>query len=277
LYIDSFLSKKKCMSKISFYLRRLLVIISIKSCDLILTASKSLLKDIKQTVKISDRNAVVNNFGVLLEKFNKNRQSSENIALLSDGRIIKLLYVSEYSDYKNLTTLLKALKLLNRDEKLKFLLTSTLDPMQFSKVDVASRDIDKKLLSDAEIANCIYCTGSIKYENIENLYKENDIFIFPSLVESFGYPLVEAMASGLPIVASDTPINREICENAAVYFNAMDSKDLTQKILEVSQNKELRNFLINAGLKRVRLCFDFKMHIKRMLDIFIMLSSEGKV
>ena len=101
----------------------------------------------------------------------------------------------------------------------------------------------------------------------EKLYQENDIFVFPSLVESFGHPLVEAMASGLPIIASDIPVHREICADAAVYFDPLDPDDLADKIVALSNNKNLFQDLREEGMKRVKMYFNWKDHVVRLVKI----------
>jgi glycosyltransferase involved in cell wall biosynthesis len=64
--------------------------------------------------------------------------------------------------------------------------------------------------------------GRLPLEMTYQLYTEADVFFFPSVCESFGFPLVEAMGAGLPIVAADTEVNREICGAAALYFKPGD-------------------------------------------------------
>ncbi len=68
--------------------------------------------------------------------------------------------------------------------------------------------------------------GNKDAAGISALYDTLDIFAFPSLVESFGFPLVEAMAKGLPVVAADTASNREVAGNAGSYFSPFDSEAL---------------------------------------------------
>jgi len=180
---------------------------------------------------------------------------------------MQLLYVSEYGDYKNLTTLLKALPLVRRQSVDNFHVVTTADPGQFPDVEIVTREEDKLLATHPLVAPLVKFTGSVPYEEISKLYLESDFFVFPSVAESFGHPLVEAMASGLPIVASDIPICREICGDAALYFNPFDPQDLAEKILVLLNNSNLRKQLSQIGRRRAEAQFDWKDHVSRLKDI----------
>ena len=65
---------------------------------------------------------------------------------------------------------------------------------------------------------------------LDELYRRADVFLFPSLCESFGFPMVEALGYGLPIVAADTPINRELCGEAALYYAPLDASAAAQQL-----------------------------------------------
>jgi glycosyltransferase involved in cell wall biosynthesis len=64
------------------------------------------------------------------------------------------------------------------------------------------------------------------------LYQACDLMVYPSLCESFGFSMVEAMGHGLPIVAADTPVNREMCQAAALYYSPLDPATGAQAILD---------------------------------------------
>jgi glycosyltransferase involved in cell wall biosynthesis len=92
--------------------------------------------------------------------------------------------------------------------------------------------------------------GEIDATGISALYDSLDIFAFPSLVESFGFPLVEAMAKGLPIAAADTPSNREIAREAGLFFPATDAEALAGILGEFIDNMSLRTASSAAALHR---------------------------
>lgn len=93
---------------------------------------------------------------------------------------------------------------------------------------------------------------SIPYSQIHKIYQNADIFILPSRgsttwQEQFGMVAVEAMSCGLPVLVSDTPVMREVCQNAGIYFNQGDSLGLTQKLKQIISDAKLRkNLAVSA-------------------------------
>src|SRR5262249_10925390 len=136
-------------------------------------------------------------------------------------------------------------------------------------------ELDKALACDRQVAPCVRFVGSVPYDRIQVLYRQSDLFIFPSLAESFGHPLVEAMASGLPIIASDIPVHREICDEAAVYFSALDPQDLADKILTLRGNAELRERLGGVGRARAEARFSWGSHVQRLVKILEEAATKG--
>lgn len=83
------------------------------------------------------------------------------------------------------------------------------------------------------------------------LYAAAAALIFPSLCEGFGFPLVEAMSCGAPVVASDIPSSREVCGDAAEFFAPRDSFDCVAAILRV-QDRAQRRALVSKGIERAK-------------------------
>ena len=61
--------------------------------------------------------------------------------------------------------------------------------------------------------------GRIEHEDLSSVLTQYDAFVFPSMAETFGFPMVEAMRAGVPLVVSDIPVHREVCGDAAAYFS----------------------------------------------------------
>jgi glycosyltransferase involved in cell wall biosynthesis len=87
---------------------------------------------------------------------------------------------------------------------------------------------------------------------LRSLYSGAVALVFPSLYEGFGFPLVEAMSCGAPIVSSDIPSSREVCGDAAEFFQPRDSAGCVKAILRV-QERENRELLIAKGVERAKL------------------------
>jgi glycosyltransferase involved in cell wall biosynthesis len=87
-------------------------------------------------------------------------------------------------------------------------------------------------------------------EKMPLLYAAAGALIFPSLYEGGGIPVMEAMASGCPVVASDLPTTREFAGDAALRFNAASAEDMARAMDEAERSSELRWRLARAGFER---------------------------
>ena len=74
--------------------------------------------------------------------------------------------------------------------------------------------------------------GRVSDDELVRLYNQAACFVFPSLYEGFGLPPLEAMACGCPVLVSDIPVEREVCGDAAQYFNPLDSKNILHTITQ---------------------------------------------
>jgi len=94
-------------------------------------------------------------------------------------------------------------------------------------------------------------------DELRRLYSNAIALLFPSLYEGFGLPLVEAMACGCPVIASDIPICREVCHEAAVFVDMSDGNNFISYLGEISTLEKRRSRLIKDGLK-TSLIYDWK-------------------
>lgn len=261
----------------SYYLRRWLICESARHADLVIIPSQATLDALTRFASIPARKVLVNPFGQPppcsawgeKEPANAQRRSDE-----SDP--VKLLYVSYYMAHKNLTTLLKAMPLLNGRGNRRFHLTSNLNPTAEGANWIVTANTDLGLVNQDHGPDCVRLIGPLTAGETDKLYSQFDIFVFPSLVESFGFPMVEAMAHGLPVVAANTPINREICGEAAVYFSPLDPEDLARQVDRVASDQKLRAKLAAAGGARVAGVFQWDRHVKKFLEAARELLSPGR-
>jgi glycosyltransferase involved in cell wall biosynthesis len=92
--------------------------------------------------------------------------------------------------------------------------------------------------------------GYLPDDDVRHIYRLATAFVLPSLCEGFGIPLVEAMASGTPVLASSTSAIPEVCRDAAVYFQPEDPEDMAEKVISVLEGGELRESLVAKGKRR---------------------------
>jgi len=86
---------------------------------------------------------------------------------------------------------------------------------------------------------------------LQAVYRKAEIFVFPSIYEGFGFPLLEAMAHGVPTIAAESSSLPEIAGDASLYFDPMDAVQLESAIVRVLESHELRHALVSRGRERV--------------------------
>ena len=184
----------------------------------------------------------------------------------TDGSL-KLLFASHYNYYRNFETLIRALPLLRdrfANRPLKLLLTCKLsegaNPGSYSPRFAA------KLIQELAVADMIVELGTIPYSQLHQIYRRSDIYVTPAYTETFAHPLVEAMSSGLPVVASDLPVHREICEDAALYFSRFDPKELATRVAEIASSPGLASRLSAASVSRSA-TFSWRKHTDALLSL----------
>ncbi|NVM35976.1 MAG: glycosyltransferase family 4 protein [Candidatus Lokiarchaeota archaeon] len=96
----------------------------------------------------------------------------------------------------------------------------------------------KNLASSLGIQNCTTFLGFVDDDELLKLYASSDIYVFPSELEGFGQVILEAMASGIPVICANKPPMSEIIENGGLTFITNNSKDLSIKIISLLNNHE---------------------------------------
>lgn len=85
----------------------------------------------------------------------------------------------------------------------------------------------------------IHFLGRVSDEELVRLYNQAVCFVFPSLYEGFGLPPLEAMACGCPVLVSDIPVEREVCGDAALYFNPLEPSEILRIITQYLSNTDV--------------------------------------
>lgn len=124
-----------------------------------------------------------------------------------------------------------------------------------------------KVIKEAEIEQRINILGTVSFDTIVALYKTADMFIFPSLYEGFGLPILEAMALECPVISSNAASLPEVAADAALMFDPNNVQQLSELILRVVNDSSLRNQLIEKGRERAKL-FTWEKAAREMIKIF---------
>ncbi|MFA6260315.1 MAG: glycosyltransferase family 1 protein [Bacteroidia bacterium] len=92
-------------------------------------------------------------------------------------------------------------------------------------------------------------TGTVSDDDLIQLYAAAQTFVFASLFEGFGIPVLESMKSGCPVIASNTTSLPEVCGDAAILVNPDDPQEITRAMIEMDQ-EQIRDKYINLGVRR---------------------------
>jgi len=95
--------------------------------------------------------------------------------------------------------------------------------------------------------------GYVNGEELNRLYRNATAYINPSLYEGFGIPLIEAMSQECAVVVSDIPAFKEVCGDAALYFNPTDIEDMRRQMNRIMHDEDLRQQLAEKGIGQVKL------------------------
>jgi glycosyltransferase involved in cell wall biosynthesis len=186
----------------------------------------------------------------------------EAAARIAESPGIRLLYVTHAASYKGVELLLEASRVLRDDGLLPA--TTWLTIAREDWPEGFSRYVE--FIARHSLQTHVRLLGRIPHNAVHRLYEAADLFVYPSLCESFGFPLVEAMASGLPIVAADLPLHHEMCGEAAVYYPPRDPGGLAAAVTRVAQAVSLRTALAEAGRMRARR-FSWDDHVDAVMAV----------
>ena len=109
--------------------------------------------------------------------------------------------------------------------------------------------------------------GFIPEKKLNEFYNSLDLFIVPTIYDGFSLPGLEAMASGCPIITSNTSALPEVAGNAGILINPLDSEEISKTILKLAKNKKLRKTMSKKGLNHVKK-FKFDKEAKETLEIY---------
>jgi glycosyltransferase involved in cell wall biosynthesis len=157
-----------------------------------------------------------------------------------------LLTVTSLSQHKNLETLLRGFAQVIGTGEHQDLQLLIVGPSIQASVD----HFLKAEVVRLGIADRVHFIGRVANENLAQIYRKAKAFVLTSRFETFALPLVEAMACGVPIVATDLPVCREVCQEAARYFTTENDEELASQILNILGDGAIAEKMSYAGLKQ---------------------------
>ncbi len=179
-----------------------------------------------------------------------------------DNRLLTpyILYVGRICPMKNITALIEAFRLLQ--ERIPHRLVIVGDGEEHIEKEIRSGRLPADVLTDERIM----LLGYVENREMEALYRNASLFVFPSLYEGFGLPPLEAMAHDCPVVASFAASLPEVCGSAVYYVNPKNPDSMAEGMLRVLTDNALRQKLIRRGYARVR-CFSWDTSAREHLKV----------
>lgn len=154
-----------------------------------------------------------------------------------------LLYIGRLETKKNIQNLLKAFALLD-NQNVHLVLAGR--PGNFGYQEILA------LAKNPKIKDRVHLLGYVSAEDYPLILASADIFVFPSQFEGFGIPVLEAMSSGVPTVISDLAVLHEIADEASLYFNPQEPRDIANQIDLLLNKQSLQKDLVEKGFLQSR-------------------------
>lgn len=174
----------------------------------------------------------------------------------------KILIVSDIARRKNHVRLLKAFDLIQQEWPYAELVIvgSVIEPVPEFESLIADMQAEH---GDSKITRCNHASD----QDIVSLYSEADVFVYPSLYEGFGLPVLEAMACGCPVITSNVSSLPEVAGDAAILVDPHDPKAIARAMIAVLKDDELKREMSKRGVEQAQK-FSWEKTAKDFLEVF---------
>jgi glycosyltransferase involved in cell wall biosynthesis len=243
-------------------LSRDLVKKSVRRADLIICVSKYTYSKLAELFPGSEKKGVV-----IYPGFNYKEKEDDNVRDKSKKLIGErfglvgdyILFVGTIEERKNLVPLVEAVSMMNdRRVRVKLVIAG--------KIGYKGEEVIDKIKGLEYVEHL----GYVSEEEKEALYRNARVLVLPSKEEGFGFPVLEAMQYGVPVVASSGSSLEEVGGDAICLFNRGDAEEMMNVIMKVLMDDNLRQQLINKGYERCKL-FDWKETVAKIYDEYLKL------
>jgi glycosyltransferase involved in cell wall biosynthesis len=231
---------------------------SIKSSDLIITVSEYSKQDILKYYKVKENKikviyqAVDEEFKILNLADDEKKEIKKRLNL--PEHII--LYVGVIENRKNITGILRiADEVYKKDKDIKFVL--------IGKIGYGGEKLFEKIQTRE---NVVYL-GNVEDQLLKKIYNISSVFLFPSFYEGFGFPPLEAMKSGLPVVSSNNASLKEIIDSGGLLHEPDDYNSFVQDIFKLIGDKKFYLEVRNNGIERAKI-FNINHTAKELVNAF---------
>ncbi len=246
-------------------LMRLLFPISIRKAHHIVTISLATQNDLRHFFPRAWGKSSVIYPGVNMNRHEKAERDKTNDRTFRK-RFPFFLYVGDLSPTKNLERIVRAFADFKKYDKRQF-------SFLFAGKDTSGylENKLKPLVHELQLESSIEFCGFVSNDNLVDLYSRATCLVFPSLREGFGYPIVEAMHYGLPVITSNISSCPEVGGDAALYVNPRAVDELSLAMKRITQDESLRRELVARGKNRARI-FSVQAMASQYLNLLVKVS-----
>jgi len=225
--------------------------------DRIITGSESTKADIVKFLKVNAEKVEVIRFG--LEEGFRPVKHEKLVRVREKYHLPErfILFVGTIEPRKNIVSLVHAFHRMNRND-----ISLVIAGRRGWLYEEVFREIEKLNLGDRVIF-----LDYVPETDLPLIYNSASVFVYPSLYEGFGFPPLEAMACGVPVVTSNKSSLPEIVGDAGVLINPENVEEIKEAIIDVLEDEALRKDMVKKGLKRVKL-FSWKKCAEDTLKLY---------
>ena len=240
----NFIYARNSFSRAGYLVWRLMVPPSARHTDKIITVSQSSKRDIVKLLDLAPERVQVIYEAVPDIRPDRWRQSLVDFSQygICDQPIVS---VASSHPHKNLPRLIEAYNILVRSYGLK-------NQLVLVGHRRAHAGLLETMIEQLGLEGKVILTGYVPDAHLQELYSRAILFVFPSLYEGFGLPILEAMTNGIPVVCSGVSSLPEVAGDAALFFDPYDVNDIAMKMYQVLQDLDLRQELISKGYENVK-------------------------
>lgn len=232
----------------NFYTKAIMSLAAKKSKKII-SVSSSTKNDLLEILKVPEHKVDVIHEGLDESYFNGNLSNNKSNFFnknfgLNDGDEY-FLFIGERRPHKNLVRLIEAFSIFKQKTPNKIKLV-------IGGKKYASYDEPERKAHELNFTNEVIFLGYIPEDDLQLLYKNARCFIFISIYEGFGIPILEAMACGIPIITSNISSMPEVAGEAALTVNPYNVAEIAEAIHRITYDSNMSQRLVDTGLKRVK-------------------------
>ncbi|WP_242118887.1 glycosyltransferase family 4 protein [Aestuariivivens sediminicola] len=179
-----------------------------------------------------------------------------------------MLHLANKDPRKNTKNVIKAFEGFLRTTRIPYKLVM----LGYTKEDLVNT---LKEIQSMELMNKVILPGYVPDRDLPAIYSLSQLFLFPSLREGFGIPIIEAMACGVPVITSNTSSMPEIAGDAACLVDPNHTESILQGIIKIETDTDYKEELIKKGLERCQL-FSWRQMALQILDVYNNLYNDIK-